>query len=213
MFFQRHHLTRPKIVNQHFTQKGRKPWTTTTAKSTNKTKQKTSQMTIQLTRKCIVFIQGGKHLPCRHCPISLKSYQWLHGTWTMTLCGHWGWLACEKLYETLDMCPFKTRPITYYTKSLIFAHWYTVKLSSTNYIMFISIRGESTCIKHFFCIIWQWHNFILLVLANNFWKSTYNQSCSYLFFFTKSISFEWHLIKEKWTLYSQRFSSKITNTF
>ena len=104
VLFQRHHLTRPKIVNQCFTQHCQEPRTTTTAKPTNKTEQKTSQMTIRLTRECKVFIQGGKHSPCRHCPISLRSYQWLHRTWTMTLHGHWHWLACERLFETLDIC-------------------------------------------------------------------------------------------------------------
>ena len=103
VFFQRHHLTSPKPINHRFTWQGRKPQTTTTAKPTNKTKQKTSQMIIWLTRECIVSLQGGKHSACRHFPISLRSYQWLRGTWTMTLYGCWCWLACDRLFKTLEI--------------------------------------------------------------------------------------------------------------
>ena len=115
MFFQKHHLTRPKILNQCFTWHGQKPLTTTTAKPTNKTEQKTSQMTIRLTRECIVFIQVGKHSPCRHCPISMCMW--------------------EAIWDAGHICPFKTRPFTYlttrYDKELLKEFWEIKKHNRT----------------------------------------------------------------------------------
>ena len=63
------------MINQHLLQQGRNPEQHILRNQHISRKQNPAQITIQITKECIDFIQGGKHLPCRHYPISLKSYQ------------------------------------------------------------------------------------------------------------------------------------------